>query len=271
MRLGAAVVLTAGLVAAALPSTAAAAPPPRLRPRPVPRAVRRVVPPPPAVRRALPGPVVRPVPPVRPIRPIVPPPRPIRPIVPPRVIGPRPILPVVPPLPRPVVVVPPPVVSTATVVTEVQEPVVVPAPQAAPSQAYQVLGVDENFLVKLSIDGVETPVRMLGVDAPQFDSGNGTPKTAEPALKFLQNLLKGEEVYLEHDPNLAEKDAEGNLVAYLYRAPDKLLVNLELVRQGLGLVSEGYEFEFQDEFNAYQQRAQALGKGIWGLVAGAAP
>ncbi|MHC4181702.1 MAG: thermonuclease family protein [Planctomycetota bacterium] len=61
------------------------------------------------------------------------------------------------------------------------------------------------------------------------------------------------------------------MVAYLYRAPDNLLINLELVRQGLGLASEGYNHKFEEAFAAYQQQAQANRKGIWALPSGTNP
>jgi endonuclease YncB( thermonuclease family) len=145
---------------------------------------------------------------------------------------------------------------------------VLPAPQFAPSQAHRVVRVDDRFLVTLLINGVETPVRMVGVDPPLVADGEGMPKPTEDARKFFQNLLAGELVYLDRDPNLAQKDAEGNLVAYLYRAPDKLLVNLELIRQGYGLVADGYKFRFEQAFIAYQQKARADRKGIWAMPSG---
>ena len=87
-------------------------------------------------------------------------------------------------------------------------------------------------------------------------------------LEFVRNPLLGELVYLEYDPQLAASDAEGIRVAYLHRAPDGLLVNLEIIRQGYGLAAEGYAFQHQDAFAAYQTRAQQIGKGIWGGLEG---
>jgi endonuclease YncB( thermonuclease family) len=52
-------------------------------------------------------------------------------------------------------------------------------------------------------------------------------------------------------------------VAYVHPAPDGLLVNLEIIRQGYGLAAEGYAFEHQETFAVYQARAQQTGKGIW--------
>ena len=54
------------------------------------------------------------------------------------------------------------------------------------------------------------------------------------ATAFTRNLLLGELVYLRFDGDRTEK--YGRLLAYLYRAPDGLFVNLEVVRQGYGRV-----------------------------------
>ena len=154
------------------------------------------------------------------------------------------------------------------VVTEVKDLAVVAAPEFVPSRTFPVVRVDDRYLVTLLINGAETPVRLVGVDAPLVATGGEPPKPPEEARQFLQNLLAGELVYLDRDPNLAQKDAGGNLIAYKYRAPDGLLINLELIRQGYGLVAGGYKFGHQPAFISYEQRARAGRKGIWALAAG---
>jgi endonuclease YncB( thermonuclease family) len=151
---------------------------------------------------------------------------------------------------------------------KVKDVVLIPTRQFVPSEAHRVVRVDDRFLVTLLIDGVETPVRMVGVDPPLVATGEGLPKPPEEARQFIENLLAGELVYLDRDPILAQKDAEGNLVAYLYRAPDKLLINLELIRQGYGLVAEDYKFRFEQAFLAQEQKARAARRGIWALTFG---
>ena len=156
------------------------------------------------------------------------------------------------------------------VVTSVQELAVVPVKEVGEEEeAYKVIAVDDAYTLTLLIDGRPTPVRMLGVEPPLVATSaeNQSGTIPEAALHFVRNLLVGEFVYLDHDPGLAEKDADGNLIAYLYRAPDKLFVNLELIRQGYGLAAEAYSFECQEALAAYQAKAQADGKGIWATVA----
>ena len=252
LRLSLAILVTASLIGTGLPDSLSAAPPrprprPRLgsRPRPVPRVVHKL---PPKVYRKLP-------------------PRAVRPAVIPR-RAPRLVI-----ASRPAVVVSqePRVIAEMRAprfVTAVKDLAVVPVPEVAPSQAFRVVRVDDSYLVTLLINGAETPVRLVGIDPPLVPASDGMPAPPHAARHFLQNLLAGEMVYLDRDPNLAQKDEEGNLVAYIYRAPDKLQINIELIRQGYALVAEGYKFAYQQEFLSYQQKARADGKGIWAMMTG---
>ena len=65
---------------------------------------------------------------------------------------------------------------------------------------------------------------------------------------------------------VAEEDADGKCVAYLFRAPDGLVVNLEVVRAGFAVTQSGYEFDQKSLFEKYQASAQAAGKGIYGII-----
>ena len=74
---------------------------------------------------------------------------------------------------------------------------------------------------------------------------------------FLKRLLLGEHVYLRFDSNGGKKQA------YLFRAPDGLFVNLEMLRQGYGIVWADPPFEFLKLFTQYESIAKAAEKGIW--------
>jgi endonuclease YncB( thermonuclease family) len=160
--------------------------------------------------------------------------------------------------------------SPTVVATSAEELAVVPVKEVVEeAEAYRVIDVDAAYTVTVQIDGRPTPVRMLGVEPPLVAASDEdeTGTLPEAALHFVRNLLVAEFVYLDHDPGLEKTDADGNLVAYLYRAPDELLVNLELIRQGYALAAEGYSYQLQEAFTAYQAKAQADQKGIWASVA----
>lgn len=131
----------------------------------------------------------------------------------------------------------------------------------------RVLRVIDGDTVVCRIDAREVTVRLIGVD---------TPETVHPlkpveaygreASLFLTNLLKGEEVYIEREPAMGE-DVYGRTLLYLYRAPDGLFVNLEIIRQGYGHAYTAFPFKYLELFRHYEQRARELGKGLWGAEA----
>ena len=61
-----------------------------------------------------------------------------------------------------------------------------------------------------------------------------------------------------------ERDRHGRLLAYLYRAPDGLFVNLEIVRQGYGRTETRFPFQHMELFQHYERQAQEAEKGLWG-------
>ena len=76
-------------------------------------------------------------------------------------------------------------------------------------------------------------------------------------------MLEGEDVYIVYDSIVEEQDEDGKYVAYVYRAPDGLLLNTEVLRQGFGVVDPGYDFAEKDTFLYYQNKAQQAEKGLW--------
>jgi endonuclease YncB( thermonuclease family) len=114
-------------------------------------------------------------------------------------------------------------------------------------------------------------VRLVGVLSPLYvGCAENKALLLKKAIYFVRNLMVNEYVWIQRDPNLPWKDEEGHLVAYLYRVPDKLPLNLEIVRQGHGLAVRHYGFTQQQVFSQYEQKAQADRKGIWIEVAEAA-
>ncbi len=151
----------------------------------------------------------------------------------------------------------------------------------ADSPRYKVVSVEDNGLtIVVNVDGQETPIRMIGLAEPENKKTDdrpspgpgahrdsmgmrGGPGRVPPTDIFLQNLLKGEEVYVVYDSMVQEQDEDGNYVAYVYRAPDGLLLNSEVLRQGLGVVDPGYDFSEKETFLYYQNQAQQAQKGLW--------
>ena len=133
-----------------------------------------------------------------------------------------------------------------------------PPEQFKNKTAYEAVRVIDGDNMVINLDGEETNLRLIGVDAPEI----GTPYSNE-AKQFLTNLLIGEEVYLEYGKEL--KDKYGRTLAYVYRAPDGFFVNSEIVRQGYGRAYTKYPFAFAELFLSYEQKAKEHKKGLWSV------
>ncbi len=129
----------------------------------------------------------------------------------------------------------------------------------------QVVRVVDGDTVVVKVKGEDRTVRLIGVDVPETVHPTKPVVPYGPeASRFLTNLLVGEEVYVARGPLGDRLDKYGRTLAYLYRAPDGLFVNLEIVRQGYGRVYTSLPFEHMAVFRAYERRAQAANKGLWG-------
>ena len=128
--------------------------------------------------------------------------------------------------------------------------------------AYQVLKVVDGDTIKIEYEGKSESVRLIGVDTPETVHPNKPVESFGPeASSFLKNMLKGESVYLRFGNE--ERGKYGRILAYVYRAPDAIFVNLEIVRQGYGRAYTKYPFKHQDIFQHYEDRARKVGKGLW--------
>ncbi|MGE0479560.1 MAG: thermonuclease family protein [Phycisphaerae bacterium] len=123
--------------------------------------------------------------------------------------------------------------------------------------AFKVIRVVEGDTVVLSMDGRQKRVGLIGVALPE-----GTP-VLDAARRALANLLEGEQVFVEYDARWNVPDRGGRDWAYVFRAPDGLFTNFEMIRQGYARVASE-DFDHAKLFRAYETRAQQSRKGIWG-------
>ena len=137
--------------------------------------------------------------------------------------------------------------------------------------AYQVTRIIDGDTVEIRYDGKLTSVVLIGVDTPEtVHPQKPVEAFGKEATAFTRNLLLGESVYLRFDGDRMDK--YGRLLAYLYRAPDGLFVNLEVVRQGYGRVYTVFPFKHKALFQHYGTQARNAGRGLWGTGnAGASP
>ena len=128
--------------------------------------------------------------------------------------------------------------------------------------AYRVLKVIDGDTVKIQYEDEPTRVRLIGVDTPEMATSDKPAERFEKeASSFTHNLLTGESIYLRFNAN-NKRDKYGRLLAYVYRCPDGLFVNLETIRQGYGRAYTRFPFKYSELFRYYEQRAREGIKGI---------
>lgn len=132
------------------------------------------------------------------------------------------------------------------------------APEYQSLQSGTVTRILDQNSALIEIDGTSTRIDLLGV------SGATSPRNRQSsdASQALSLLALGETVLIQYDP-AGEINRANKRVAYLYRAPDHLFINLELVRQGHTRYTNTSMTIHTELFEHYEQRAQTLERGIW--------
>ena len=107
-------------------------------------------------------------------------------------------------------------------------------------------------------------VRLVGVNTPEtVHPTKPVEHYGKEASRFTTNLLKGEKVYLAGEPLPGALDRYGRTLAYVYRAPDGLFVNAEIIRQGYGHAYPRFPFKHMGEFKQLERFARKAEKGLW--------
>jgi micrococcal nuclease len=101
-------------------------------------------------------------------------------------------------------------------------------------------------------------VRYIGMDTPELRPT--TEAFATEAWQANRQLVEGKEVRLERD--VSETDKYGRLLRYVW--VDDVMVNAELVRQGLAL-SKAYppDTKYQYLLERMEREAWDAGRGMW--------
>jgi micrococcal nuclease len=135
------------------------------------------------------------------------------------------------------------------------------ADQPLPATVVRVVDGD-TIVVRLPGDREER-VRYIGVDTPESVKP-GTPVQcfAHAASAENERLVEGRRVRLVRDAE--ERDRYGRLLAYVYRLPDGLFVNAELVRGGFARpLTIPPNVRFADRFAVLAREAREAARGLW--------
>jgi len=138
-----------------------------------------------------------------------------------------------------------------------------PASPGHPAPATMVRVVDGDTVV-VHVSGHDERIRLIGIDTPESVKPN-TPVQCfaiEASARTKALLPVGAHVRLERDVEL--RDRYKRLLAYVYREPDGLFVNLALAREGFALP---YTFPpnvaHADDFVAAASEARQAHRGLW--------
>jgi micrococcal nuclease len=150
-----------------------------------------------------------------------------------------------------------------------QPPAVEPARALVPAtrpEPADVVRVTDGDTITVAIAGLDFEVRYIGIDAPEKSGPFTQPEwLGAEAAQANGLLVGGQRVFLERD--VTETDRFDRLLRYVWlrRADGWLLVNRELVRQGLA-DAQAYrpDTRWQDELDDAERQAQAERLGLWG-------
>ena len=141
-----------------------------------------------------------------------------------------------------------------------------PEPDFPSLSAFEVHRIIDGDTIIVMDEGEQVRVRLIGVDTPEtVHPRKPVEEYGKEASLFLTNLLKGEQVYLVGEDGTLQKDRYGRTLAYVYRYPDGLFANAEIIRQGYGHAYIQFPFSFMEEFLQIERFARNAGKGLWGL------
>lgn len=139
-----------------------------------------------------------------------------------------------------------------------------PAPDFTKAKPWPVVRAVDGDTIVVKVDYGLVKVRLIGVDTPETVHPTKTVEYyGKEASRFTNNLLKGENVHLVTDPQQGAKDRYGRTLAYVYRAPDGLFVNAEIIRQGYGHAYPKYPFKYMEKFKGLERFAREAKKGLW--------
>ena len=134
---------------------------------------------------------------------------------------------------------------------------------AGQSQTAVVQRVVDGDTIVVELGGTRVRVRYIGIDTPESVK-QGTPVQgyAETASKLNDSLVWNRKVLLVYDQE--RTDRYGRTLAYVYREPDGLFVNAELVRRGAARTLEiAPDTRHAGEFARLAAQARERRIGLW--------
>ncbi len=142
--------------------------------------------------------------------------------------------------------------------------------EAGTARVTKVVDGDTLHVRLVAGEGTEEKVRLIGIDTPETHGRGGLRECfGAEATRRLQALLPvGTQVRLVRD--VEPRDRYGRLLAYVYRAPDGLFVNLALARDGFATtLTYPPNVAHSRDLSAAARDARHAQRGLWRSCGGA--
>ena len=139
-----------------------------------------------------------------------------------------------------------------------------------PRDQGKVTRITDGDTLRVQLNGgVEEKVRLIGIDTPEVHGRGGLRecfgKEASSELARLVPIGTTVRVVIDAEP----RDRYGRLLAYIYRQPDDLHINLEMARRGFAApLTIPPNVAFADEFVDAAAEARDSDRGLWGACGG---
>ncbi len=144
------------------------------------------------------------------------------------------------------------------------EQLIWPEPEQNPdSLSYDVIRAIDGDTLLISMDGIETAVRLIGIDAPESVHPDEEKNTAEgeQASLWMKQYIAAKRVTLEYDQEL--NDQYGRTLAYVY--VDNMMLEDVMLTMGLArTLTMEPNIRYQHHFEMLEKEARDSDAGFWG-------
>ena len=139
-----------------------------------------------------------------------------------------------------------------------------PEPEQSPDAlSYDVIRAIDGDTLLISMYGIETTVRLIGIDAPESVHPDEEKNTAEgeQAALWMKQYIAWKRVTLEYDQEL--NDRYGRTLAYVY--VDNTMLEDLMITMGLArTLTMEPNMRYQHHFEMLEKEARDSGSGFWG-------
>lgn len=140
-----------------------------------------------------------------------------------------------------------------------------PEEPAVRSGYYLVNKVVDGDTIKVTIDGEEHTVRLIGIDTPEtVDPRKPVQCFGREASNRTKQLIEHKAVALEADPTQGDADKYQRLLRYVI-LEDGGMLNRQLLEEGYAqeYTSGSNPYAYQASFKQVEQEARQAGRGLW--------